>query len=294
MEDAETKQPGEDIASSNSPHALRRVASDPISMAGEAVDIFNQLQTEYVESHGRLRNLLYDGLTLSYSVAVSLLKDEDALRDFAKDNFFSLSRQKPKRKTIMRHVLYYTTRARNDRERNRLVKYAKVLDDYMHWGVSPADFRGQLEKIGGVDQMYREICANAHREAADDATQQNDDVDADKPDYGTVAKTFTNNKIKDSQGGVDDQTSTLEVEMRREDLAHLWWREAPGSTLSLRLAMIARESGQRRTWYRIRHRGTTIPSSTQAEIMSSPRVNDENPLPDCGSASRGSPALRVI
>jgi hypothetical protein len=109
-----------------------------------------------IRGHTRKHNKF---LKICFVITLFFAENPAEYSKFIENEYFKGSRQKPKNDAIAKSVLYFVADAKTDKERNPLIKDAKVLDALLREGTTENDFLGRLEKSGGSDQLYRELCA---------------------------------------------------------------------------------------------------------------------------------------
>jgi len=144
-----------DQAQPNLPNAR---AEDPISMAKNAGTLFKRARAESAKSRLSCQEWLYEGLSEAFRATLTLYADQALLTTFLKDPYFIACRVRPRTDHVARAVLYLAADARDDRERNRPIKHAAVLEQLRREGAAPDDFVDRVKQSGGIAKFYREVC----------------------------------------------------------------------------------------------------------------------------------------
>ena len=155
------------MTSNNSPpespkSSLTGEPRDPLEFAQALVERFSTLSPA-VESGVRDR-LMYDFLQGNFLLGTFYKECPDDYRRFASLEYWRNVRQKPNKRNVMRSVLAYTMRTKEPgREalKNRVYKYARVLEYFHRDDVISDEVPQRLKDGGGIDAIYARLCRDA-------------------------------------------------------------------------------------------------------------------------------------
>ena len=130
----------------------------------EAVSEFSELSA-YLDSARERRERLYLYLQGAYFLGFFYRRCPEEYRRFSDLDVWRGVPQKPKRHNVMRMVLAFTMGVigpgRDTLRKNRIYKYAPVLEYFFRKEVLSDDVPQLLKEGGGVDAIYASICRDA-------------------------------------------------------------------------------------------------------------------------------------
>jgi hypothetical protein len=136
------------------------ISRDAVKEAKELAENFAQLSFDTLDStEGGHRHRLYSFLGRAVSLTRMFSECGPAYQQLKSDQFWSLSRQKPKDEGVAKWVMYFITRAISQQTRNRAGKYAKIVEQLLREAVRSEDVPQRLRDGGGIDAIYAKHCA---------------------------------------------------------------------------------------------------------------------------------------
>ena len=144
------------------------IAWDAVKEAKELAENFAQLSFDTLDSsEGGHQHRLYCILGRAVSLTRVFSECSPAYQQLKADEFWSVSRQKPKDEGIAKWVMYFITRAISPQTRNRAGKYAKVVEQLLREAVPPGDVPQRLRVGGGIEAIYTKHCAGTDTDDAE-------------------------------------------------------------------------------------------------------------------------------
>jgi hypothetical protein len=146
---------------------------DPLVEARTLAYRFAALSGDF-QARGGIRDRLYGILKDAYWLGSFFKEWPEAYRRFKNDEYWLDVRQKPNDRNIMRSVLAFTMRTKNQEAlQNRACKYARVLE-YLHQEeLLPDEVPQRLKDGGGIDEVYAKLCRDpGAREGQGDSLEE--------------------------------------------------------------------------------------------------------------------------
>ena len=113
----------------------RRRKPDLVARMYEARDEFAKLSGQYAEFRRGYTTRLYQHLAFVYSMDAAFRQDAVELSRFTRQEYFKCNRQKFNQDNLPHHLFYFLDDAQTDKEREKWLKPAIVLEHFRAQGV---------------------------------------------------------------------------------------------------------------------------------------------------------------
>jgi hypothetical protein len=149
-----------------------RSKPDLVARMDEARAEFAKLRGQYAEFRRGYTTRLFEHCAFVYSMDAAFRQDDDELSRFASLEYFKCNRQKPNQDNLPHHLFYFLDDAQTDKEREKWLKPAIVLEHFRAQDVPVSEVVQRLKDGGGYARIYKRI--SGERSVVDEAF---DDLD---------------------------------------------------------------------------------------------------------------------
>jgi hypothetical protein len=133
----------------------------------EARENFAKDRAEYDQFSRGYKLRLYGHFQFVYGKAEDFRGDRNELSRMANQAYFDCNRQKPDQDNLLRHLLYFLVDARTEKEREKWLRPASVLEHFRSQEVSASEVARRLKEGGGFTRIYNNLSGG--RAAASDS-----------------------------------------------------------------------------------------------------------------------------
>jgi hypothetical protein len=138
---------------------------------------FAQFRAQFADFRSGYKGRLYEYFQFAYEMNNAFVSDLDEMRRMTSDEFFNCNRQRPDEANFLRHLLYFLAEARTEKEREKWLKPATVLETFRSEGVHFSDVARRLKEGRGYKRIYNSI--SGKRFLADESSDDLDILDRD-------------------------------------------------------------------------------------------------------------------